>query len=237
MLERWISATAWTMTPPSAYGSFHLLFLFFGLGTSAALAYRLRRCSAVCCRRILLGVGLFLIVCEAYKLLMLSRGYEGRMHLAPEELLLFDIADSVCDLVGRDADAANMTICNQISPGLQITADQSLPTQLFMNLIGNAVKYGKTSGHVWLDAERKLDGVQILISDDGLGISEEDQAHIFERFYRADRSRDRTGTGLGLSIVQWIAELHGGSVSVRSALGHGSCFTVTLPDAAETKQR
>ena len=69
MLEQWISATAWPMTPPSAYGSFHLLFLCFGLGISAALAYRLRRCSAVCCRRILLGVGLFLIVCEAYKLL------------------------------------------------------------------------------------------------------------------------------------------------------------------------
>ena len=69
MLEQWISATAWPMTPPSAYGSFHLLFLFFGLGISAALAYGLRRCSAVCCRRMLLGVGLFLITCEAYKLL------------------------------------------------------------------------------------------------------------------------------------------------------------------------
>ena len=163
------------------------------------------------------------------QLLMLSRGYEGRIHLTPEELCLFDIADSVCDLVSRSADAANITICNQISPDLQITADQSLLTQLFMNLIGNAVKYGKPGGHVWLDAEQKPEGVQIRISDDGLGISEEDQAHIFERFYRADRSRDRTGTGLGLSIVQWIAELHGGSVSVRSALGHGSCFTVILP--------
>lgn len=69
MLEQWIGATAWLMTPPAAYGAFHLLFLLFGLGGSIALAYRLRRCSAVCCRRILLGVGLFLMSCETYKLL------------------------------------------------------------------------------------------------------------------------------------------------------------------------
>lgn len=69
MLENWILSTAWPMTPPAAYGPFHLLFLLFGLGGSAALAYALRRCSAVCCRRVLLGVGLFLICCETYKLL------------------------------------------------------------------------------------------------------------------------------------------------------------------------
>ena len=69
MLEQLITATAWPMTPPEAYGTFHLLFLFFGLGSSAVLAYRLRRCSPACHRRILLGVGLFLIFCEIYKLL------------------------------------------------------------------------------------------------------------------------------------------------------------------------
>ena len=69
MLEQFIYATAWPMTPPTAYGSFHLLFLLAGLGGAAALAYALRKCSEVCCRRILLGVGLFLISCEAYKLI------------------------------------------------------------------------------------------------------------------------------------------------------------------------
>lgn len=68
MLERWINVTAWQMTVPAAYGPFHLLFLFFGLGGSLVLAYALRHRSAVCCRRILLGIGLFLIICEAYKL-------------------------------------------------------------------------------------------------------------------------------------------------------------------------
>lgn len=69
MLEQWIFATAWPMTPPAAYGPFHLLFLVFGLGGSAMLAWILRRCGAVCCRRILLSAGLFLMVCETYKLL------------------------------------------------------------------------------------------------------------------------------------------------------------------------
>ena len=67
MLEQLISATAWPMTTPTAYGTFHLLFLIFGFGGSAALAYALRRCGEVCCRRILLGVGIFLILCESYK--------------------------------------------------------------------------------------------------------------------------------------------------------------------------
>lgn len=69
MLDQWIGATAWPMTPPASYGAFHLLFLFFGLSGSAALAYGLRRCSPGRCRRILLGVGLFLMFCEGYKLL------------------------------------------------------------------------------------------------------------------------------------------------------------------------
>ncbi len=72
MLEQWIGATAWPMTPPAAYGPFHILFLLFGLGGSAAAAYGLRWCSPARCRRVLLGVGLFLMLCEAYKLLFYS---------------------------------------------------------------------------------------------------------------------------------------------------------------------
>ena len=68
MLENWILSTAWPMTPPAAYGPFHLMFLIFGLGGSIVLAHALRGCSAACCRRILLGIGLFLICGEAYKL-------------------------------------------------------------------------------------------------------------------------------------------------------------------------
>ncbi len=87
-----------------------------------------------------------------------------------------------------------------ISPGLQITANQSLLTRLF--LIGYVVKHKKPGGYVWIDAEEETGSVQVHISGDGLGISEKNQAHIFERFYRAGRSRGRTGAALSLPIVQ-----------------------------------
>jgi signal transduction histidine kinase len=76
------------------------------------------------------------------------------------------------------------------------------------------------------------------VRDTGMGISAADLPHIFERFYRADRARSRSsergGFGLGLAISQWIAEAHGGTISVRSRLGRGTTFTVTLPVAEET---
>lgn len=71
--------------------------------------------------------------------------------------------------------------------------------------------------------------VQIAVEDNGIGISAENLPHIFERFFRADTARDRTGTGLGLSIVQWIVQLHGGTIRAESRQGDGTRFTVTLP--------
>lgn len=112
---------------------------------------------------------------------------------------------------------------------IKITADQSLITQMLLNLMENALKYGKSGGHVACRAHRLGDWVQIAISDDGVGISEENLPHIFERFFRADTARDRTGTGLGLSIVQWIVQLHRGGVRVTSQVGKGTTFTITLP--------
>lgn len=100
---------------------------------------------------------------------------------------------------------------------------------MLLNLMENALKYGKSGGHVACRAHRLGDWVQITISDDGVGISEENLPHIFERFFRADTARDRTGTGLGLSIVQWIVQLHRGDVRVTSQLGKGTTFTITLP--------
>jgi signal transduction histidine kinase len=77
---------------------------------------------------------------------------------------------------------------------------------------------------------------RIEIRDSGIGISEKDLPHIFERFYRADqaRSREPGGSGLGLAIAQWIVELHGGTIEVQSSLGSGSVFRITLPVAAKS---
>ena len=166
------------------------------------------------------------------QLLMLSRGYEGRVRFAPESIALFDVADSVCAVLQDEAGAQGICLENQVPPQLLLQADQSLLTQLVMNLAGNAVKYGRPGGHVWIDAAQGPEYVELRVADDGIGISAADQAHIFERFYRASQARDRTGTGLGLAIAQWIAALHGGGISVKSAPGHGSCFTVRLPQQA-----
>ena len=117
----------------------------------------------------------------------------------------------------------------------QVNGDEQALSQLLDNLLDNAVKYTPEQGEISLDLSLDdLNGEPVVIvkvSDTGIGINAQNQARIFERFYRVDkaRTRDLGGTGLGLSIVKNIAEQHGGSVSVKSRLGGGSTFTVILP--------
>jgi signal transduction histidine kinase len=163
------------------------------------------------------------------QLLMLSRGYEGRCHFEPDDICLYEMAASVAEELKGSAEDAQIAVHNDIPKELTLRADQSLMTQLFVNLIGNAIKYGSAGGNVWLNADQRDGFVKIEVSDDGIGISEEDKSHIFERFYRADKARDRSGSGLGLAIVKWIVELHGGTIEVKSSVGHGTTFSFALP--------
>ena len=163
------------------------------------------------------------------QLLLLSRGSEGRAHFEPEDIRLYDMAESVAEELAPEAKIKAITIHNGIPEKISLFADQSLFTNLLMNLIGNAIKYGKEGGHVWLDAAAGSAGVTLTVKDDGIGISQEDAAHVFERFYRADRARDRSGSGLGLAIVKWIVDLHGGDIRVESELNLGSAFIVNMP--------
>ena len=112
-----------------------------------------------------------------------------------------------------------------------VTADKLKIKQVLVNLIENALKYGNDNGNVIAGCYEMDDKkVYIEISDDGPGIAEEHLTRIFERFYRADRSRSRAigGTGLGLAIVKHIIEAHGQTVNVRSKPGVGSSFGFTL---------
>ena len=106
------------------------------------------------------------------------------------------------------------------------------------NLIENAVNYSPEDTKVSVVAKRNNDIVEISITDQGIGIADEDQARIFERFYRVDpaRSRETGGTGLGLSIVKHVALNHGGDVKVWSKIGVGSTFTLLLPIAREEER-
>jgi two-component system phosphate regulon sensor histidine kinase PhoR len=108
-------------------------------------------------------------------------------------------------------------------------------SQIFNNLIGNAVKYTPPSGEVRIIAEERGSTVHVTIQDNGLGISPEDQAHIFDRFYRVRRPETDSidGTGLGLAIVKTLVEAHDGEIGLESHLGQGSSFYVTFPAAPQ----
>ncbi len=109
--------------------------------------------------------------------------------------------------------------------------DEELLSQVWVNLLHNAIKFTPEKGSITIALTLEEKAAVCRISDTGIGISPEDQAHIFERFYKADKSRDRSlgGSGLGLSLVKKIVELHGGTVSVKSEPEKGSVFTVILP--------
>ncbi len=160
------------------------------------------------------------------QLLMLSRGYEGRYHFQPEDLCLYDMVESVAESLAQVAAAKSIHIHDQVPESYMIYADQSLFTQLLVNLIENAIKYGRENGNIWISIEEKDSKSMLCIRDDGIGISKDDLPKIFERFYRADKARDRNGSGLGLSIVKWIVTLHGGEIDVESELGKGTTMMV-----------
>jgi heavy metal sensor kinase len=145
----------------------------------------------------------------------------------------FDLADRVLAsvrLIRSLADARGITIHCDLAP-TEIRGDSERMGQLITNLLGNAIRYNKERGEIRI--ETRVDGKTgvLLVSDTGQGISEQDQPHIFERFYRADKSRSRVegGTGLGLAICKAIVEMHGGKIEVASRIAQGSTFTVRLP--------
>ena len=100
-----------------------------------------------------------------------------------------------------------------------------------MNLLHNAVKFTPEGGRINITLAADEDPAVIKISDTGVGIAPEDQIHIFERFYKVDKARDRSlgGNGLGLSLVKKIIELHDGKVTIESYTGKGATFMVALP--------
>ncbi len=114
---------------------------------------------------------------------------------------------------------------------IKILGDEAKLEKLLLNIIRNAIKYTEEKGkiRIWIEGNSKF--VKINIQDNGIGIPKDDLPYIFERFYRVDKARSRQegGTGLGLSICLWIAEAHGGYISVESEEGKGSIFTIHLP--------
>ena len=126
----------------------------------------------------------------------------------------------------------NIFITAKKIPNLNIWGDKVYLEKMLVNLVKNSIIYGHKNGHTLIDAAETNGTLTISVTDNGIGISQEDLPHIFERFYRADKYHSSGGNsiGLGLAIVKWIAEVHGGEVSVRSLKNKkGTIFSVLLP--------
>jgi two-component system phosphate regulon sensor histidine kinase PhoR len=147
----------------------------------------------------------------------------------------FDIAAMVKDVFEvLDVKAANrkikMELVRDFERPVRVSADPYKIEQVLLNLVSNAIKYGKEKGRVEVRFFDMDDKILIEVSDNGLGIPEKDVPRIFERFYRVDKSRTREagGSGLGLAIVKHILDVHKQTINVRSAVGTGSTFSFTL---------
>ena len=167
-------------------------------------------------------------------LLTISRLESGQIAMNLQRAELRAAAEHVrTDLEARAA-AKQVKLANEIPADLAANADADRLQQVLFNLVDNAIKYGRTGGHVVLGARRnERQQIELWIRDDGPGIPLEAQSRVFERFYRVDkaRSRDAGGTGLGLAIVKHIVSSHGGEVWVESEPGKGAAFFFTLPEA------
>lgn len=171
------------------------------------------------------------LVNDLQELSKLEAGY------LPIQAQVVDLAPLLNNLVQRFADqlgdrpiALNLDCPPNLPP---VTADPERVEQILVNLLGNALRY-TDAGEITLRARGQLDRVWLAVQDTGAGIAPEDLPYVFERFWRADRSRDRNsgGTGIGLTICRRLVEVQGGEIQVDSELGQGSEFRFWLPIAS-----
>jgi signal transduction histidine kinase len=149
------------------------------------------------------------------------------------KIALPDIIKTAIERVQSLADKKRISI-KVDAPKTFVMGDEKSLTQLLVVLLDNAIKYTDGKSPINLTVKKDTSAINIAVKDGGVGIKKEDLPHIFDRFYRADRSRSKQrvgGYGLGLSIAKRIVTLHNGSIRVESEIGKGSIFTVTLPKA------
>lgn len=164
-------------------------------------------------------------------LLTLSRADSGQIRIALEAVSVSELVAAAAEQVHPMAQQRGLELIVEPGPDLTLRADQDLLLQLLLNLLDNGIKHTSAGGRVTAGWRANGRQVELWVCDTGVGIASEHLPRIFDRFYRVDKARSRAegGAGLGLSICRWIAEAHGGSISVESARGQGSTFTVRLP--------
>lgn len=164
------------------------------------------------------------------RLLLLARIDQKRQKFNKEKVDLSVLVDIAVSGVQELAEQKEVMLLSDIPEGTIVDADEALLLSAITNLISNGIKYGNKSGYVSVSAAKNGDRTEIIVADNGVGISEEYIDKIWTRFYRVDDARnDEYGSsGLGLSMVKSIIELHGGEIFVRSTLGEGTEFRIVL---------
>ncbi|KZL41545.1 two-component system histidine kinase PnpS [Secundilactobacillus collinoides] len=146
---------------------------------------------------------------------------------------LADLVDDQLAVLQQLAGVKQVTLHNEVPADSQVTTDQKKMVEVLKNLLSNAIKYNQDAGQVVVTFEQSATSWQLHVKDSGIGISQEDQSRIFQRFYRADDSRTKqvvSGTGLGLAIVAELVAAMNGQISVKSQRGVGSTFTIEMPN-------
>jgi signal transduction histidine kinase len=159
----------------------------------------------------------------------ISEVQAGALKLDLATFPLKPVVDVLLDLYDDVAQEKSIALAATIDPAGQITADRNRLQLLLSNLLDNALKYTPTGGRVEIAADFAPDEVRITVRDTGIGIDADDLPRIWDRLYRADKSRSQRGLGLGLSLVKAFVDAHGGAATVSSEPGQGSVFTVTFP--------
>ena len=158
----------------------------------------------------------------------------GGAEMTWEDCDLYRIAENAVDSLMTTAEAERVTLSLSGSHAMVYGVPQQLYSIVY-NLCDNAIKYHTAEGKVWVRVNQDVSGVTLQVQDNGIGIPEDCQDRIFERFYRVDKSRSKAagGTGLGLSIVKHAVLIHKAYIQVRSKPGIGSEFTVFFPNRKE----
>jgi len=163
----------------------------------------------------------------------LSLAEAGQLPLVWEPVDVAELLADVHTSFSGQAEAAGIDLRVEIGDDLPtITGDVGRLDQVLGNLVANAVRHTSAGGQIALGAESIEGGVRIRVRDTGEGIPAEDLPHVFDRFWKGDRSRTRasgTGSGLGLAIARQLVQAHGGCIGVESKVGQGSTFTIELP--------
>ncbi|MBQ6845735.1 MAG: HAMP domain-containing histidine kinase [Oscillospiraceae bacterium] len=164
------------------------------------------------------------------RLLLLARIDQRRQKFNKDKVDLGVLVDIAVDSMKELAAQKEILLFTNVPEGTIVDADESLLLSAITNLISNGIKYGNESGHVSVSASKLGDRTEIIVTDNGVGISEERIDKIWTRFYRVDdvRNDEDNSNGLGLSMTKSIIELHGGEITVKSSLGCGTEFRIIL---------